>query len=207
MPLVFLLVQMATSWSTDSPEYAERSGLQSVASLASAWSALSRHLDLEGTDGSPSADLAESLIISALKLALASLAEGGHRPPAWGQSQPQRQRPDRREPMARAVDLGAALADLSAAGVPLDAEAIAAGIVLEAVECGGLGIDAVRARLGPGVAALVHDTLRIRTAPERVELYDDVASRWVEGIASKCMSVTRLSFLAAIPVPVLPADQ
>ena len=124
--------------------------------------------------GSPSADLTESLIISALKLALASLGTGGHRSSAaWSQ----RQRPDGREPMARAVDLGAALADLSAAGVPLDAEAIAAGIVLEAVEAGGLRIETVRERLGPGVAALVHDTLRIRTAPERVELYDDVASR------------------------------
>ena len=39
-------------------------------------------------------------------------------------------------------------------------------------------VEAVDARLGPGVAGLVHDALRIRTAPERVELYDDVASRY-----------------------------
>jgi hypothetical protein len=84
---------------------------------------------------------------------------------------------DGRDPLSRAVDLGVLLAELSSTGVPLDAEAIAAGIVLEAVSSGRLSVKAVDARLGPGVATLVHDTLRIRNCPERIELFDDVASR------------------------------
>lgn len=81
-------------------------------------------------------------------------------------------------PLERAVDLAAVLADLSAAGIPLDAEAIAAGVVVEAVEYGGLDMGSIHDRCGPGVAALVHDVLRIRSAGLRVELYDDVASRY-----------------------------
>ena len=157
--------------------YAERTGLQSVATLASAWASLSQHLDRSnsnsGQSTSSSSSEAESLILSALKLTLASLGRGRHARAAAGTAM----RPDGRDPQSRAVDLGVMLADLSSAGIPLDAEAIAAGIVLEAVSYGGLGIEAVLARLGPGVATLVHDTLRVRSAPDRVELYDDEASR------------------------------
>ena len=146
-----------------------------MAHLATAWASLSRHLDQD--------EQSESLIINSLKLTLASLSRGrgeisgrgavGSR----GMGTSVGLRPDGRERISRAVDLGATLAELSSTGVPLDAEAIAAGIVLEAVSCGALAVEAVEARLGPGVAGLVHDTLRIRSAPERVELYDDVASR------------------------------
>ncbi len=134
-------------------------GVQSVAELANAWSQVASRLQ-----ATLSGSHAETLIISALKLALASL----HGAPL---------RPDGRQPMARTVELAAVLADLSAAGIPLDAEAISAGVLLEAVDYGGLPLSTIQERCGPGVATLVHDVQRIRTAPDRVELYDDVASR------------------------------
>jgi hypothetical protein len=45
-------------------------------------------------------------------------------------------RRDGREPMARTVELAAVLADLATAGIPLDAESIAAGVLLEAADTG-----------------------------------------------------------------------
>jgi hypothetical protein len=111
------------------------------------------------------ADRDEALIIGALKVAL-----------SWLKGAPPRA--DGRLPSARAVQIAATLADLSAAGLPLDAEAISAGIVLEAADCGFLDHQTIEDKLGSGVATLVHDVLRVRTAPQRVELCDDVASRW-----------------------------
>lgn len=129
--------------------------------MANAWESLSSRLEkVLFTDHH------EALIITALKLALASLRNAGV------------MREDGRGRMERCIELGATLARLSyEGGVPLDAETVAAGIVLEAVEQGGLDVGAVHARLGPGVASLVHDVMRVRSAPERVELYDDEASR------------------------------
>ena len=169
-------VQEASAWTENAPG---RAGLATVAQLATAWASLARHLD----EDEPS----ESLIISALKLVLVSLGGGGRegrRGGIQGMMAPEvaPTRPDGRQPLDRAVDLGATLAELSSSGVPLDAEAIAAGIVLEAVSSGALDLEAVEARLGSGVASLVHDVLRIRSAPERVELYDDVASRYLASI-------------------------
>ncbi|GAX72693.1 hypothetical protein CEUSTIGMA_g149.t1 [Chlamydomonas eustigma] len=136
-------------------------GLQSFASLANAWASLSSRL---GTSFDSKEGL-ESLIITALKLLLSALRPGSRE-----------ERADGREPLRRAVELGVTLAELSTAGIPLDADAIAAGIVLEAVESGDLDVSSIESRLGTGVATIVHDVLRIRTAPERVELFDDVAS-------------------------------
>ncbi|GLI60043.1 hypothetical protein VaNZ11_001893 [Volvox africanus] len=99
-------------------------------------------------------------IITALKLALASL-----------QSAPPRR--DGRTPATRAVQLASTLADLCAAGLPLDAAAMCAGVVVEAADLGALGAEVIRAQLGPDVAALVHDMLRVRQAPRRIELLDD----------------------------------
>ena len=110
---------------------------------------------------------------------LASLGNGKrHATGNMGNSQSPPMRADGRDPLSRAVDMGVLLAELSSTGVPLDAESISAGIVLEAVSNGVLSIKTVHARLGPGVATLVHDTLRVRSCPERIELFDDTASRW-----------------------------
>ncbi|GIL83867.1 hypothetical protein Vretifemale_12591 [Volvox reticuliferus] len=99
-------------------------------------------------------------IITALKLALAFLQNA---PP----------RRDGRTPATRAVQLASTLADLCAAGLPLDASAMCAGVVAEAADLGVLGAEVIRAQLGPDVAALVHDMLRVRQAPRRIELLDD----------------------------------
>ncbi|GIM06602.1 hypothetical protein Vretimale_10880, partial [Volvox reticuliferus] len=48
-----------------------------------------------------------------------------------------------------------------------------AGVVAEAADLGVLGAEVIRAQLGPDVAALVHDMLRVRQAPRRIELLDD----------------------------------
>ncbi|EFJ47829.1 hypothetical protein VOLCADRAFT_60953 [Volvox carteri f. nagariensis] len=98
--------------------------------------------------------------MTALKLALASLQ---HAP----------LRRDGRSPATRAVQLASTLADLCAAGLPLDAAAMCAGVVSEAADLGALRADVIRAQLGPEVAALVHDMLRVRQAPRRIELLDD----------------------------------
>ncbi|GFR40563.1 hypothetical protein Agub_g1139 [Astrephomene gubernaculifera] len=115
-------------------------------------------------------------IITALKLALASL-----------QSAPPRR--DGRTPATRAVQLASTLADLCAAGLPLDAAAMCAGVVAEAAELGALGHDVIRAQLGPGVAALVHDMLRVREAPQRIEVLDDEGASAVREWCLACHDV------------------
>lgn len=77
----------------------------------------------------------------------------------------------------RAVQLASSLAELCASGLPLDAEAIAAGIIAEAAGEGLVHSSIISDRLGSNVAMLVHDVLRVRSAPGRVPMYDDVASR------------------------------
>mmetsp|Transcript_30964 Transcript_30964/g.68597 ORF Transcript_30964/g.68597 Transcript_30964/m.68597 type:complete len:668 (+) Transcript_30964:195-2198(+) len=144
-----------------SPFSLTHGGIHTIAELASAWSQVAQRLP--ETAEEEGQQQYEVLIIAALKLSL-----------AWLQAAPLRK--DGRTATARAVQLAATLADLCAAGLPLDAEAIAAGIVLEAVDHGSLDHDTIMQRVSPGVASLVHDVLRVRTAPERVELYDDVAS-------------------------------
>lgn len=88
-------------------------------------------------------------------------------------------RRDGRTPVARALDIAAGLADLCGSGLPLDAESIAAAVLGDAMQLGLLDIRTVEARLGMNVASLLHDLLRVREAGEKVELYDDDASRSV----------------------------
>ena len=63
-------------------------------------------------------------------------------------------------------------------GVPLDAETIAAGVLLEAVATQHVSVALVKQRLGLGVANLLQDIIKVRMLPSRVDLYDDVASRY-----------------------------
>lgn len=114
-------------------------------------------------------------IIRAIRLAMVAL-EGT--PP----------RADGRDAFGRAIFLAVTLAELSAVGLPLDAEGIAAAVVADAVGYeewgqGWLEHGAVRLKMGDSVASLVHDILRVRTAPQRVELYDDTAARWGRQLA------------------------
>lgn len=139
----------------------------SVAALAAAWDQLAPRLPLQLGLGQGA-----ELILNALKLAL---AVGGGVPAA--------------PPAARGLAVALRLADLASAGLPLDAEALAAGVLVEALCRGGgdagggaasagAALQLVEARVGPGVAQLVHDVLRVRGLPSRVDIYDDEAARW-----------------------------
>ncbi len=91
-------------------------------------------------------------------------------------------RRDGRDRFSRAVFLAVTLAELSAVGLPLDAEGIAAAVVADAVGQEpwlqrSLDHETVRQKMGDTIASLVHDILLVRAAPQRVELYDDTASR------------------------------
>ncbi len=84
-------------------------------------------------------------------------------------------------PASRAIQLATRLADVIADGVPLDAESLAAGILAEAVSSGGLSTGVVEAQLGtagPGVAKLLNDIMRVRALPQRLNIYDDEATRY-----------------------------
>lgn len=78
---------------------------------------------------------------------------------------------------SKALAVASLLADLSGQGFPLDAESIAAGILVDAVAAQRLSLQLVDHRLGPAVANLIEDIIKCRKLPSRVDLYDDVASR------------------------------
>ena len=78
---------------------------------------------------------------------------------------------------SKALAIAIQLADLSGQGFPLDAESIAAGILVDAVAAQRLSLDLVDHRLGSAVATLIEDVIKVRRLPSRVDLYDDVASR------------------------------
>jgi hypothetical protein len=138
--------------------------------LMDAWSQLADKL----SPVSPTSTAAATdLILSALKLAVSCLQAA---PP----------RPDGRTPLQRALDLAARLAELCAAGVPFDAHCIAAGVLAEAVDLRLCSVPLLEARLGPGVAALAHDILAVRHAPERLDVLDDSSCRWGGGMVGDC---------------------
>lgn len=143
------------------------------------------------SSGSSNADTSQ-LILSALKLAVSSLSRAAVQQGAdsaglsmqfGGNSSPSTEgTPAGSGPalpaVQRSLTLAVALAELYAAGMPLDGASIAAGIVAEAVDVSALHINTVQAKLGAEVAALVHDVLAVRHAPERTQSYDDASSRW-----------------------------
>ena len=154
-------------------------GIQSVDQLANACAQLSRRLPTD-SDDHVYGDQQFNLIISALKLALSLLQQA----PA---------RADGRMPAERAVQLASTLADLCAAGLPLDAEAIAAGVIVEVADTAFLDGATLEAKLGRNVATLVHDLLRLHHAPNLVDLYDDEASRY-RSMAKRGVPVARQLF-------------
>lgn len=161
-----------------------------IVSLMQAWGHLSTRLQQPAAPAEPAAgaaagsfnaalqDDATQLILSALKLAVRSLsrvpaAADGSGSAGGGPAS------SNRPAVQRSLALAAALAELYASGLPLDAASIAAGIVAEAVDVAALHIRSVQAKLGPEVAGLVHDVLAVRHATDRVQLYDDANSRCV----------------------------
>ena len=107
---------------------------------------------------------AAELILNALKL------EVSHLPPPSKSDQAAAS-------ASKAMAVASQLADLSGQGFPLDAESIAAGILVDAVAAQRLSLGLVDDRLGPTVANLIEDIVKVRKLPSRVDLYDDVASR------------------------------
>ncbi|GAB4822361.1 hypothetical protein N2152v2_009407 [Parachlorella kessleri] len=176
---------------------------QTVVALAAAWDQLAPRLPLQvGSSGG------SEVILNALKLALAvelyvapaaglvPAATASDRGTSTRSYWQQQAHPSKAaSPAARGLGVALRLADLASSGLPLDAEAIAAGLLAEAlcqtvhyqqqspVLGSGFGaahsahsLQLIQQRVGPGVAQLVHDVLRVRALPTRVDLYDDEAA-------------------------------
>lgn len=92
-----------------------------------------------------------SLLFRVLKLALPALrdVEGGRA-------------------LARALAVAATLADLQ-----MDAEVISAGILREALDAGAVRMRDVKTQIGISTAHLLHDSLRIKHAPSKLDVLDD----------------------------------
>ncbi|XP_040379812.1 probable GTP diphosphokinase CRSH2, chloroplastic [Oryza brachyantha] len=95
-----------------------------------------------------------SLLFRALKLVLPALRDA-----AGGRSLP------------RALIVAASLADLQ-----MDAEVISAGIVRQAMDAGAVTMADAEAQLGPGAAALLRESLGVKSAPSRVDVADEDAA-------------------------------
>lgn len=76
--------------------------------------------------------------------------------------------PDGRSPLSKALSVALILADLQ-----MDAEVISAGILREVLEAGAVTIYEVRDRIGTGTAHLLHESLRVKQIPSKVEVLDD----------------------------------
>ncbi|GJM94692.1 hypothetical protein PR202_ga11363 [Eleusine coracana subsp. coracana] len=100
-------------------------------------------------------DLATSsssrLLFRALKLALPALRES-----------------DGGRTLARALVVAASLADLQ-----MDAEVISAGILREALDAGTVSMRDIKAQVGISIAHLLHESLRLKHAPSKLDVLDD----------------------------------
>eukprot|EP00775_Hariotina_reticulata_P012229 gene12229-12367_t len=145
-----------------------------------AWGHVSSHLQQPSSSQLHEADSNEDatteLILEALKLTVRSLSRVPVSSPGSGARLPGAGASSSTPAVKRSLALAAALSELYASGLPLDAASIAAGVVADAVDVGALHIRTVQAKLGPEVAGLVHDMLAVRHAPDRAEVYDDANS-------------------------------
>ncbi|KAL1349220.1 hypothetical protein HN51_025729 [Arachis hypogaea] len=76
--------------------------------------------------------------------------------------------PDGRSPLSKALSVAIVLADLQ-----MDAEVISAGILREVFEVGEVTIHEIRNQIGTGTAHLLHESLRLKNIPYRVDVLDD----------------------------------
>ncbi|KAL0024788.1 hypothetical protein WJX79_007329 [Trebouxia sp. C0005] len=140
-------------------------GAQRTLDFLAAWDQLALRLPPQAGMGK-----AAELILNALKL------EVSHLP---AQADPV----EASTAASKALAIAKQLADLSGQGFPLDAESIAAGILVDAVAAQRLSLDLVDHRLGSAVAILIEDVIKVRRLPSRVDLYDDVASSALRELA------------------------
>ncbi|XP_010555144.1 PREDICTED: probable GTP diphosphokinase CRSH, chloroplastic [Tarenaya hassleriana] len=95
------------------------------------------------------------LLFKALKLSIPILQS---LPPA----------PDGRSPLSKALSLALLLADLQ-----MDGEVISASILSEIVEAGAISIYEVRDRISTGTAHLLHEIVRMKSIPFKIDVLDD----------------------------------
>lgn len=138
------------------------------------WQQLANRLSLssQGTE-------AAQLMLRAIKLAVSSLRSAPRRP-------------DGRLPAQRAITNVMLLADLLASGVPLCTEDIAAAVIADAVAAQSLPVDIVEAQLGKDVCARVHAILRVRSAPDTVDVYDDASASALRDVCLTHFSVNAI---------------
>ncbi|KAA0052146.1 putative GTP diphosphokinase CRSH [Cucumis melo var. makuwa] len=79
--------------------------------------------------------------------------------------------PDGRSPLSKALCVALILADLQ-----MDAEVISAGILREVMEAGGISLQEVKNQIGISTAHLLHESLRVKHIPSRVDIFDDDSS-------------------------------
>jgi len=127
------------------------SGSQPMLQLVAAWDSLASRLPPQ-TGAGPDADL----LVNTLKLVLAHANQAA---------------------ASSALSLASCLAEMAGSGNPLDASAIAAGILAEAFPQGfPSGMDILEQRVGRTVISLIADLKKVRRLPSRIELYDDAAA-------------------------------
>ena len=176
------LVELAAAWDALAPR------LPAVASAAATASSSSPD---SSSSGGPGPAAAARVILDALKLAVSRAPPrpvlpttpgeqscSGSISAADGTPAPLSSPPPPPAALAASAALGTAsrLADLASRGLPLDADAIAAGIVADAAADGRLSVADAAARLGPGPAALLQDVLALRSLPRKADCYDDEAA-------------------------------
>ncbi|GLT73882.1 hypothetical protein SLA2020_457120 [Shorea laevis] len=76
--------------------------------------------------------------------------------------------PDGRSPLSKALSVALLLADLQ-----MDAEVISAGILGQILEAGATSIFEVRERIGTGTAHVLHESMRMKNIPWKIEVLED----------------------------------
>jgi (p)ppGpp synthase/HD superfamily hydrolase len=130
--------------------------------LVAAWDHIWSRLPAETGVGANAAT-----ILTALKLLLATAAARGDEKAQTAAG----------ACIRRGLEVAVMLADLACNGLPLDADAIAAGILADGVGEGWVTLNEIDERLGGEVCGLLHDVQRVRNAPQRVDLSNDQAAR------------------------------
>ncbi|KAI3902211.1 hypothetical protein MKW92_012393 [Papaver armeniacum] len=134
--------------SSSSASSLEQPGGKMVVELVGAFNKLTERMNVLSTSSS-------RLLFKSLKLSIPIL-----------QSLPFT--PDGRSPLAKALSVAIVLADLQ-----MDAEVISASILREVLEAGAISIHGVKDQIGIGTAHLLHESLRVREIPLKVEVLDD----------------------------------
>lgn len=94
---------------------------------------------------------------------------------------------DGRPLLSKALSLALLLAHLQ-----MDAEVISAGLLIQVVEAGAISIYQVRDRIGIGTAHLLHESLRLKNIPSKVDVLDVI----VRLPSESCVLLTMTSGLS-----------